>query len=302
MIIYSLLRTIMLLPLLALVLLPFYAEAQAASAATHTFPEKTTTAANPYEFSFRLDCNKITPERLKPNELWVRFTDMTEDRANDKQRFARLGKPACNAAAGALRLSGAHASRIKMMEFVLMDAPISQALFKATDKDGKPRRHVAVTTALVDPALPPSELLFAIAHELGHALYNHPAENEKFEQSERLKGLAVGVGGVLTAGLIHKKKSLTRNIVAGAVGIGSAAYMFQKLCDSTVMSEKNEMIADAFGIKVMQQLGYTKDQAKADVIAVMVRHDPDEKIGSGWCGEQNSHPSTKERKDAILAL
>lgn len=259
---------------------------------------------NSDEFSFRLDCSLIAPDMAQPNTLWVRISDMTTDKDKQKARFARLKVPVCKAVAGAFNLSSNYPERINMLEFILIDGAEKQVYFKEIDSCGNPRRHVVIYTSLLDPSVPPFELLFSIAHELGHAAYNHPSENKSFELSERLKGI-VGTLVFAIAGIIMYSK-MRKNKIAQ---LGSAILILEAVVfllisykHSNTLSEKNEIVADAFGIKVMQQLGDPNDATIAEVIRIMERHDPSEKIGRVWWGAQNYHPGTKERMEAILKL
>jgi Zn-dependent protease with chaperone function len=259
---------------------------------------------NSDEFSFRLDCSLIAPDMAQPNTLWVRISDMTADKDEQKARFARLNVPVCKVVAGAFNVSSNHPERINTLEFILFDGSEKKAYFNEIDSSGNPRRHVVIYTPLLDPAVPPFELLFSIAHELGHAAYNHPSKNKSFALSERLKGI-VGTLVFAIAGIIMYSK-MRKNKIAQ---LGSAILILEAIVfllisykHSNTLPEKNEIAADAFGIKVMQQLGDSRDATIAEVIRIMERHDPSEKIGRGWWGGQNSHPGTKERKEAMLKL
>jgi hypothetical protein len=258
---------------------------------------------NSDEFSFRLDCSLIAPDMVQPNTLWVRISDMTDDKDKQKARFARLSVPVCKAVAGAFNLSSNHPERINMLEFILFDGAEKQVYFKETDSCGNPRRHVVISTPLLDPSVPPFELLFSIAHELGHATYNHPSENKSFELSERLKGI-VGTLVFAIAGMIMYSKMRNKIAQLGSAILILEAVVFLLISykHSNILSEKNEIVADAFGIKVMQQLGDLNEATIAEVIRIMERHDPSEKSGRGWWGAQNYHPGTKERMEAILKL
>lgn len=69
------------------------------------------------------------------------------------------------------------------------------------------------------------------------------------------------------------------------------------------MSPRQEIAADLFGVKVLEQTGFTLEAAKDIALTLIKSHPEEAETCWGTNGvNSNTHPATQTRVDAINAL
>ena len=144
-------------------------------------------------------------------------------------------------------------------------------------------------------------ILFAMAHELGHAVLGHYAEI-----SLSGLGLTATPAGVLgLAGLAHLFPRKGANRVArlgkAALLFGAAYWVVSKRCDWTQEATViREYQADLFAVYALRAAGIPFNDVKNLSIRTL-ESNPEEATTCENKGEANVHPSTKDRVNSIRA-
>lgn len=276
-----------------------------------TFSADTAIERNP-DYSFRLDCSMVIPKLAKPNEVWVRLIDRTESK--NRQRFAKLRVPACKSALGGLRASrafGVSGIWFHNLQFILMDdlSVPDMARYHLTilfsnnptadARSGDYPRQIEVGARLANDFSEPV-VTWILGHEIGHGVYEHVEKS----YIAGIEGLSMAVAG----GAVFVNSG--RNPLFQVVGLSLIAYgAYRGICGRANLTLRQEIDADAFGVRSLQQIGYSLQDAKVVASKLFDRksteaetQDNAEKCVSSVGVNLFPHPSKRERLEAIKSL
>ena len=141
-----------------------------------------------------------------------------------------------------------------------------------------PGGHVYVNRGLVEAAEGPAELASVVGHEVAHGVARHATER-----------MVKAYGLNLVAGLVlGDDPGLVREVVAGLVGQGALARF----------SRKDELEADALGLRFMAEAGYDPGGMAAMFETLLETRERRPALFERWF---QTHPLTERRIEAAAA-